>query len=290
MKISGKRVLITGAGQGMGKLMAFRFAEEGAFVVATDLKPSLLKELEEEAQRRHLTSLLTAPLDVTKPEEMGALRNRLEKELGGIDILVNNAGVVFGGPFLETPLELHTLTFSVNLVGLMQMTHVFLPLLLRQPEGAVVNMASASGFIALPYASTYASSKWGVIGFSDSLRAELRALKRHHIRVIAICPSYVNTGMFAGVRPPKQIGLLRPETVVEEVIRAVVKEKEEVYVPRVVRLAPFFRGILPKRWFEWVCYKLGIYGSMKTWQGRRETPSTSATGHAEPLQAVSQER
>jgi short-subunit dehydrogenase len=286
MLISGKRVLITGAGQGMGRLMVWRFAEKGAFVVATDLKEELLKEIEGEASRRKV-SLLTHPLDVTKTDEILSLRQRIERELGGVDILVNNAGVVFGGPFSEVPLELHNLTLKVNLLGVVNTTYTFLPLLLKQPEGAIVNMASASAFIALPLATTYAASKWGVVGFSDSLRIELRARGHRHIRVISICPSYVNTGMFAGATPPKQIGMLRPESVVARVIRAVEQEKTDVYIPGYVRAAPFFRGILPKRWFEWFCWKLGIYGSMKGWRGRGEDSSYPSTEHGEPVPLAS---
>jgi short-subunit dehydrogenase len=266
----------------MGKLMVWRFAEKGAFVVATDLKEELLKEIEGEAHQRKV-SLLTHPLDVTKTDQILSLRQRIEREIGGVDILVNNAGVVFGGPFSEIPLELHTLTFRVNLIGLVEMTHIFLPLLLKQPEGAIVNMASASAFIALPLASTYAASKWGVVGFSDCLRVELRSRGLHHLRIITICPSYVNTGMFAGVRLPRQVGMLRPESVVARVLKAIERDETDVYIPSYVRAAPFLRGVLPKKWFEWFCRKLGVYGSMKGWRGRGESPPVLSREEKEPL-------
>lgn len=286
MQIAGKRILVTGAGQGMGRLMVYRFAREGGYVIATDLRTDLLDDLKREAKERGV-NLLTYTLDVTKRSEILSLRQRIESELKGVDILVNNAGVVFGGPFLEVSLDHHHHTFAVNLLGLVEITHAFLPLLIKEPESAVVNMASASAFIALPNATTYAASKWGVVGFSDSLRAELKGQKLRHVRVITICPSYVNTGMFAGARPPKQLGMLRPETVVESVITAILKDKEEVFVPRVVRGAPFLRGILPKSWFDWLMRKMGIYSSMRGWKGRKPEPSLPATASGESLPAAS---
>ena len=98
---------------------------------------------------------------------------RLIAEVGPIDVLVNNAGVVFGGPFLDVDLDRHLATIAVNLSGVITLTHAFLPDLIARPVGHIVNIASAAAVIALPMATSYAASKWAVLGFSDSLREEL---------------------------------------------------------------------------------------------------------------------
>ena len=93
----------------------------------------------------------------------------MHRDGGPIDVLVNNAGLVFGGAFLDVPLERHLTTYRVNTLGLVAMTHAFLPDLMAGRDGHVVNVASASGFIGLPFGATYASSKWAVLGFSELL-------------------------------------------------------------------------------------------------------------------------
>ena len=128
-----------------------------------------------------------------------------------MDVLVNNAGIVHGGPFLDVPVERHLATYRVNVLGLVAVTHAFLPDLIASADSHLVNIASASGYIGLPHGSTYASSKWAVIGFSESLLLELELHGHRHVHVTTVCPSYVTTGLFDGARAARTTSLLSPE-------------------------------------------------------------------------------
>lgn len=262
-----KVVAITGAARGIGLALARRFAREGAVLAAADLDPDALSEAvrslrEEGATVRGYT------VDVTDPASVARFREQTVADAGGVDVLVNNAGVVFGGPFREVPIDLHRKTFEVNVMGVVHCTHAFLEDLVARPEGHVVNMSSASGLIPLPWAATYAASKWAVLGFSDSLRRELEATGRRHVRVTVVCPSYVSTGLFDGARAPAFSRILTPERVADATVRAVLRNRAAVLIPWLVRATPVLKGILPRRAFESVADLLGATGSMKDWRGR----------------------
>src|SRR5262249_61797405 len=121
------------------------------------------------------------PLDVTDEAQVTAVREAVHAEGGPIDVLVNNAGVVFGGPFLQVPAAKHRTTVAVNLNGLLTVTHAFLPDLIGRPEAHLVNVASATAFGPLPWGTSYAATKWAVLGFTESLREEFRLLGHRHV-------------------------------------------------------------------------------------------------------------
>lgn len=264
--LTNKLIFITGAGRGLGREMALAFANHGAKVVVSDRDSARLEETLA-ALRQHGKNPAAYSLDVTDNAGILAVRDRLHAEHGPLDVLVNNAGVAFGGPFTSVPLAEHHATYRVNLLGQVALTHAFLPAMMERPEAHLVNVASASGLIALPYATTYASSKWGVIGFSESLREELRLLGHAHVAVTAVCPSYIDTGMAAGVSVPHLSRMLHAPDVARQVVQAVRRRRELVLTPWLVKLTPFSRGVLPPSWFRRTCEWLGITGSMSTWHG-----------------------
>jgi short-subunit dehydrogenase len=261
----GKRVLVTGGAKGIGLALARRVAYEGAAVLLADLDRQALDEAEQSIRGSGVRGF---HLDVTDPASIATLRAAVHDEGGPIDVLVNNAGVVFGGAFLDVSLAQHIMTFRVNVEGLVGMTHAFLPDLLGRDEAHLVNVSSASGFLALPHATTYASSKWAVIGFSESLRSELKLGGNEHVGVTTVCPSYVSTGLFDGVRPPVLVPLLTPEQLADRVVRAVLRGRPWVREPWMVKLIPLLKGVLPGAVFEFTARRLGVSTSMTTWKGR----------------------
>jgi short-subunit dehydrogenase len=263
---AGKLVLLTGAGRGIGRCLAARLGCLGARLVLTDVREEELRESAEEARSKGAT-VTTHVLDVTDHAAILRMRDRVRDACGRIDVLVNNAGVVFGGPFLEVPLAQHALTYAVNAVGLAAMTHAFLPDLVSRSEAHLVNIASASGLVALPYGATYASSKWAVIGFSESIRLELRALGHAHVRVTTVCPGYVQTGMFRGARAPRLTPPLTPEGLVEAIVDAILRDQVWVLEPAMVKAVSALRGILPQRLHDAIAHGFGLHQSMKSWQG-----------------------
>lgn len=268
-----RRVLITGAARGVGKALARRFFERGAELVLTDVLEEDLQqtcsELRADGARCH-----GYPVDVTDPANIAAARQQIQSDLGGIDILVNNAGVVFGGPFLEVPLDKHQLTYRVNVEGVMAMTHAFLPLLLASPAGHLVFIASASGFVGLPNGASYASSKWAVIGFAESIRVELKHQGHQHVGVTTVCPTYINTGMFEGVEPPKTTQMLDPQELAEKVVEGVEKEMVWVREPWIVKLTPFLKHCLPTPVSDYLSEAFGANRSMDHWTGRGDDANT----------------
>jgi all-trans-retinol dehydrogenase (NAD+) len=266
-KLDSKRVLITGGAQGIGFEMAIKFAERGADIVIADINEERLVEAVASLEER--TSVATGfQVDVTNPASVAAMRARIAAEVGPIDVLVNNAGVVFGGPFAKTSLDDHFKTYEVNVLGLVAMTHAFLDDLIARPEAHLVHIASASGFIGLPYGSTYASSKWAVIGFGESIRAELNLLGHKHVHHTIVCPSYIGTGMFEGAEAPKATSILEPAYLAEKVVLAVEQNKVHVLEPFMVKLTPLLRDLLPTGLYDKLAHLFGADTSMARWTGR----------------------
>lgn len=260
--LQGKVVLITGAGGGIGRAIADEFAAAGAKLVLTDL-PSVLPAL-----KRDYRDALVLALDVTDARSIAKVREEVQKKLGGVSILINNAGTVFGGALASVPFEKHRFTFELNTIAPAAVTHAFLPDMLSR-ESHLVYIASASGFIGLPYGSTYAASKWGLVGFAESIRNELVSMKAP-VDVSIICPSYVDTGLFEGARGPWLTPVLRPEAVGRAVLRAVRKRIVYVKMPWSVYLINAARVLLPISVFDWFMRATGTSESMSHWKGHKE--------------------
>ena len=280
-KLDGKRVLITGGAQGIGLEMARKFAGRGADVVIADLNEAKLPEAKSQIEALGVAAW-GFPVDVTNPTSIASLKAQVAAEAGPIDVLVNNAGIVFGGAFTETPLDRHLKTYEVNTLGVVAMTHAFLPSLIERPEGHLVNISSASGFIGLPYGSTYASSKWAVIGFSESIRAELKVLGHDHVRVTIVCPSYIGTGMFEGAEAPKATSILEPEYLAEKVVRAVERNRIHVLEPWMVKVTPLLRELLPTALYDKISHLFGADTSMASWTGHAGEPESKAEAEPQP--------
>jgi short-subunit dehydrogenase len=263
-ELNGKRALITGGGRGIGGALAVALAERGARVCLADLDLDAARATAERL-RRAGHAATAHHVDVSDDASIELLRG----ELGAgapVDLLVNNAGIVAGGPFADVAVETHRRTTAINLVGLMAVTHVFLPDLVAQPEAHVVNIVSASAFLGLPYGASYAASKWGALGFSESLRLELRALGHRHVHVTAICPGYVDTGMFSGARNPPLTPFLSPEALARRTVRAIERNASIVRTPWTVHLARL-SAVLPTPVFDRITAAFGVNTSMRDWEG-----------------------
>lgn len=266
MSLRLKRVLITGAARGLGRAMAEEFARRGAEPVLTDI---LDAELEKTVAAIAEMGVRCRGyrLDVTDEANILAVRDQIHQELGKIDILVNNAGVVFGGPLQDVPIARHRLTYRVNVEGPMMLTHTFLPDLIASPHGQAVYIASASGFVGLPNGTSYASSKWAVIGFAESVRAEMKHLGHKNVSVTTVCPTYINTGMFDGAAPPKTTSLLDPQELAVKIVDGVEKREVWVLEPWIVKITPFLKHGLPTGVSDFLSDAFGANQSMDQWKG-----------------------
>lgn len=261
----GKTALITGGAQGLGLQMALAFAREGADVVISDVNGDALEPARERIAERGVRAFAYRA-DVTDPDALRQMRADIHRQVGAIDILVNNAGVVFGGAFREVPLEKHRLTFEVNVIGLANVTWLFLPDLVERPDPRIINIASASGLIALPFGASYGASKWAAIGLSESLRQELREEGHGHVRITSVCPSFIDTGMFNGAETPRLTRMLDPEKLVEKIVTVTRRGDPWLLEPFVVKLTPLFR-LLPTGLLDRLARFFGVATSMKKWEG-----------------------
>jgi short-subunit dehydrogenase len=260
------KVLITGGAQGIGREQALCFADEGAEIILTDINKEKVEQTRDEISARG-TRCWSYVLDVTDQKQVESVRDQIHKDVGKITVLVNNAGVVAGGPFLEVPLEKHLATYKVNVHGPVGVTYAFLDDLISQTDAHLVNIASASGLIGLPFGSTYASSKWAMIGFSESIRLELKLMGHNHVNVTCVCPSYISTGMFDGAKAAKLTKLLEPAALARKVIKAVKSNDVFVYEPWLVKVTPMLKSVLPVKISDLLSDVFGATASMSDWRG-----------------------
>lgn len=269
--VAGKKILITGAAMGMGKIYAQLAVKENAgAVVLWDINQVELDKTVAELKAQG-GAVFAYLVDVSKLEAITAAAEKVRKEVGDIEILFNNAGVVRGKYFWEhDPLRDILFTMSINSLAPMYIAREFLPgMIAAKAECRVVNIASAAGTVSNPRMSVYCASKWAAIGWSDSVRLELEQVGHRHVAVTTVCPSYISTGMFEGARGPLLTPLMTPEYVVEKVWMAMKIGRPMLYMPWTVVLGKMARGLLPTRIWDWIAeHVFGVYKSMEEFKGR----------------------
>lgn len=260
--LRGARMVITGGGNGLGRAMAVRAARRGAHVTVWDLDGDAAEQTVALIDV-HGGKGQASQVDVT---DRGAVAAAAAGQR--VDILVNNAGVVTGGTFLEHSPEDIERTFAVNTYALYWTTREVLPGMLARDRGVIVTIASAAARAGVAGQSAYSASKHAAAGFTESLRAELRA-RGSGVRTLLVCPFYIDTGMFEGVttRFPRVLPILAEADVAEGVLRAIEAGRAEYVTPRLARWVPALR-MLPPRAFDRVMDFFGTNRSMDTFRGR----------------------
>jgi NAD(P)-dependent dehydrogenase (short-subunit alcohol dehydrogenase family) len=209
MQIEGKRILVTGAGRGLGRALVTAFVDAGAAEVIAGTRKI------EDRGVLQLPRVTPVRLDVTSDRDIEVVAR-----MGAIDILINNAGVAgFGNP-LSMSFEAVQEEMSVNYLGVLRVTRAVAPGMIAQHDGMIVNIATAFAKVNLPIVGTYCATKAALLSLGQALRAYLL---NHGVRVMTVMPTTIDTDMSRGFDVPK----LTKEFVASEILTAIREEQHD---------------------------------------------------------------
>ena len=216
-----KLAVVTGASSGIGKAYAKELAARGCHVVLVARSNDKLVALAGEIKRQYAVQAYAIPCDLSKPNAPRKLAEQISEIGLSVDILINNAGIGTYGRFEEIDPEREQEEMMLNTTALVDLTHRFLPDMLRREDGIIINVASMAAFTPTAYSAVYGATKAFVLSFSEALWAETRG---RGVRVLALCPGATETGFFDAVGSKDMAAgqkLSTPEKVVQAGIRGI---------------------------------------------------------------------
>ena len=275
--VNGRICLVTGAASGIGRLLSLELADRGARLVLWDMDTDRLDTVVDEVRARGGEKAWGFRCDVTDRAMVERIADQVRAEVGDPIVVVNNAGVVNGHRLVDLAPEQIERTFAVNVLALYWVTKAFLPAMLACGEGHVVTVASAAGLVGVAKQTDYSASKHAAVGFDESLRMELRSMGSR-LRTTVVCPYYIDTGMFEGVKTkrPFLLPILKQDKVARKIACAIERDRRTVILPPFIRLLPVTRA-LPVPLFDRLTDLFGVNQSMDEFVGR-------AVERAEPAQ------
>ncbi|XP_053615105.1 17-beta-hydroxysteroid dehydrogenase 13-like isoform X2 [Plodia interpunctella] len=232
--VKGEIILITGAGHGMGRETALRFARLGGILVCVDINPSgnqttvdMIKQEKGQAHRYEC--------DVTNREAVIALGEKVRREVGDVTMLINNAGIMPCKPLRDTSEKEIRALFEVNIIAHFWLVQTFLPAMMERNHGHVVAMSSMAGVMGLRNLVPYCASKFAVRGLMEALHEELREDVRDFsgIKLTVICPYIVDTGLCKNpkIKFPSLMKIVTPDQAADAIVDAVRRDYYEITIP-----------------------------------------------------------
>jgi short-subunit dehydrogenase len=276
MKFKNSNVLITGGASGIGRIMGRIALEKGAkTLIIWDINPVSIESARHDLGK--LGKVKGYIVDVADNKKVTEAYGQVVKDCGEVDILINSAGIVTSNKtFDKQTADEIVRTININTIAPMFVTRAMLPGMIARNRGHVCNITSAGGMLSNPKMSVYAASKWGAIGWSDSVRIELQDMKSD-VHFTTVAPYYINTGMFDGVKS-RIIPILKPEYVCQRIIRAIERNKSFRGIPFGFHFIRFWQFILPTRIFDWLFGEvMGIYHTMDNFTGRKPASAAAKT-------------
>ncbi|XP_068956070.1 short-chain dehydrogenase/reductase family 16C member 6-like isoform X2 [Petaurus breviceps papuanus] len=268
-RVVGEIVLITGAGSGLGRLMALKFVRLGAIVVLWDINQESLTETCRLAKEHSSAKVHAYVCDCSKRLEIYKVAEQVKKEVGDVTILINNAGIVTGKTFLETSDDNVEKCFLVNTLAHFWTYRAFLPAMIAANHGHLVCISSVAGLAGINGLVDYCASKFAAFGFAEAIYFELRKLKKDGIKTTIVCPYFIKTGMFDGcsTKYPAILPLLEPEYIADKIINAILEEQIYLITPRTVSFALILKHIISAKMSLALGDFLGVFDCMDTFQG-----------------------
>jgi short-subunit dehydrogenase len=248
--IRGKKTLVTGAASGIGKAIALALARAGADLYLLDIDEMKLAGVVA-AARQWGGEVVGAQCDLARTENITAAVQSIRQSWRYIDILINNAGVAYYGPTERMWADQWNSVLAINLLAPIQLTREWLPILLTRLEAHVLNVCSIAGLVASGKLAAYHTSKYGLVGFSEALRAEYSA---RGLGVTALCPGFVRTNIFQAamsgqdrkpVRVPPRWLCSSPEKVAARALKAILRNEGLVLVSPMAHVLWFLKRLSP---------------------------------------------
>jgi len=248
-RIQGCYVAITGASSGIGEKIAIECAKQGAHVVLLARRKDLLAKLSERIKNDYGVSCYYYSLDVQDFDSIQRVFSLIESDIGHIDILVNNAGFGIFSEVLHSSLDEMKNMFEVNVFGLIASTKMVLPAMVERRKGHIINIGSQAGKIATPKSSLYSASKHAVLGFTNSLRMEV---KHHNIFVTSVNPGPIKTSFFdiadreGSYVKNVERWMLDPDKVARIIVASMLTPRREINLPGWMNAGSTLYQIMPK--------------------------------------------
>jgi len=277
-RLKGDVALITGGAGGIGRLMALALSKEGCTVIIWDMDEAGAARVAQEVISKG-GQAASYKVNVTDRHHVYACAKEVLERFDHVDILINNAGIVSGKKLFEADDARSELTIAVNTTALLWTTKAFLPRMMERKKGHCVTIASNAGRVGLSGMTDYSASKFGAVGFAESLRNEMRLICPE-VKTTMVCPGYIATGMFQGAKMRSTIPaldpmvnmlmpVLEPEYVANKVVTAIKRNQTILVMPKFAYSIWLFRAMLPTFLLDHAMDILGVSRSMEKFEQTR---------------------
>lgn len=257
-KVEHRVVWITGASSGIGEALAYAFAKEGAYLVLSARNKIKLEQVKARCLQ-FTTKCWVVPMDISQIDTLKDAVHKVLSYAGRIDILINNAGRSQRSLAIETPLENDRSIMEINFFGIVALTKLVLPEMIRNNSGHLVVISSITGKFGFPWRTAYSASKHAIQGYFESLRAEL---KKDNIKVTIVSPGRIQTNISLNAliengesynkMDDGQANGMPADVCAKKILKATKKEKKELLVGRQELLMVYIRKILPALYYRMV--------------------------------------
>ena len=244
MKFKDQIIAITGASSGIGEQAAVDFSYNGAKTVIL-ISRNIMKLNQVKKKLNPDCNVEIYTCDISNKKMVYDIGQNIMEKMGTIDILVNNAGIGIYGKVIDQTIEDIEKVTSTNYLGMIYFTKLFLPSMIKNKRGHIVNVASLAASFGIPCMAAYCGSKFAMLGFSESLSYELKNVGVTVVSPIAVKTNFFDNESFKGKMPHKLGYVLEPKTVSKAILKAAYSKRIEIVVPFFVRSAVWLKHTFP---------------------------------------------